>query len=558
MDEDWDVDKYYNVFEPDEQWEMKRKFMETYKSDYPEQRVVCLAQVLVNVEFLGTRYPLATMKTIAELSQGIIEEFRERQKSRLQRTFVGGDDSAKQKAKRKAGFLSDTSNTQTDTKSGTVSICKSQTEVVEVEVEVVSKKKKKKMKIDNVEIVTEVNIETSTEVSSKQKRKSEDGVEQVNSPKESDVIESELSEGPPKKKKKKKKTVETVQEDSVKETEPVEKTKKKMKTVEIVQEDSVKETEPIEKTKKKKKNSDVSEESQACESIEAETGCTFFNYHIPKFVILENEWKEQTASGIFHESANQSKVKVEWILNDNEEANIWETTLILDGVSVLKASAQRSQKKRKDAAIAAALKAFRLTQYQIIITDSTLTSLKDFLLVTEDGAPPRSNPGPLVTVSTVTANVASNDQLPDSNIGLKMLKGMGWTGGGLGAQQQGIVEPITSDTVVGRSGLGYDGSAEGFRESARSYLRKYITSQSAGQLIFSSEFSIEQRGKIHQIARSLGLFSKSSGNGPHRHLVVHRSAPQFRPLIDFAQQLMQSPSTDPLFNQLRVIPPSSC
>jgi len=61
MDEDWDVDKYYNVFEPDEQWEMKRKFMETYKSDYPEQRVVCLAQVLVNVEFLGTRYLLSDL-----------------------------------------------------------------------------------------------------------------------------------------------------------------------------------------------------------------------------------------------------------------------------------------------------------------------------------------------------------------------------------------------------------------------------------------------------------------------------------------------------------------
>lgn len=125
MGDDWDVEKYYNVFEPDEQWEMKRKFMECYKSDFPEQRVVCLAQVLVNVEFLGTRYlfldvywhtyfiaifstryPIETMKTIAELSQGIIEEFRERQKNRLKRTFVGGDDSAKQKAQRKAGIVS--------------------------------------------------------------------------------------------------------------------------------------------------------------------------------------------------------------------------------------------------------------------------------------------------------------------------------------------------------------------------------------------------------------------------------------------------------------------
>jgi len=56
MNDDWDIEKYYNYFEPDEQWEMKKKFMECYKSDFPEERVVCLAQVLVNVEFLGTRY----------------------------------------------------------------------------------------------------------------------------------------------------------------------------------------------------------------------------------------------------------------------------------------------------------------------------------------------------------------------------------------------------------------------------------------------------------------------------------------------------------------------
>lgn len=79
MEDDWDVEtyrlafgemvlfKYFantswtvpnwnrNKFEPDEQWELKKKFMETHKNLFPEDRVVCLAQVLVNMEFLGTK-----------------------------------------------------------------------------------------------------------------------------------------------------------------------------------------------------------------------------------------------------------------------------------------------------------------------------------------------------------------------------------------------------------------------------------------------------------------------------------------------------------------------
>jgi len=58
MGEDWDVNKYYNKFEPNEQWEMKKKFMETHKNVFSEERIVCLAQVLVNIEFLGTRYTI--------------------------------------------------------------------------------------------------------------------------------------------------------------------------------------------------------------------------------------------------------------------------------------------------------------------------------------------------------------------------------------------------------------------------------------------------------------------------------------------------------------------
>lgn len=47
-----------NKFETDEQWEMRKKFMEANKHNFSEDQVVCLAQVLVNMEFLGTRYNL--------------------------------------------------------------------------------------------------------------------------------------------------------------------------------------------------------------------------------------------------------------------------------------------------------------------------------------------------------------------------------------------------------------------------------------------------------------------------------------------------------------------
>jgi XRN-Two Binding Domain, XTBD len=53
--EDFDINTYYNPFEPEEQWELKKKFMEAYKDMFDEARLVCLAQVLVNIEFLGCR-----------------------------------------------------------------------------------------------------------------------------------------------------------------------------------------------------------------------------------------------------------------------------------------------------------------------------------------------------------------------------------------------------------------------------------------------------------------------------------------------------------------------
>jgi hypothetical protein len=58
-----------------------------------------------------------------------------------------------------------------------------------------------------------------------------------------------------------------------------------------------------------------------------------------------------------------------------------------------------------------------------------------------------------------------------------------------------------SDVVVGRKGIGYhDGSrnAEPFAKSIRRYLQNYKNSASVHNIVFSSEFSSEERKFIHE------------------------------------------------------------
>lgn len=53
FDTSWDVEKYKTEHETDEHWEFKKTFLSTHKNKYPEHRLVSLAQVFFNVEFLG-------------------------------------------------------------------------------------------------------------------------------------------------------------------------------------------------------------------------------------------------------------------------------------------------------------------------------------------------------------------------------------------------------------------------------------------------------------------------------------------------------------------------
>lgn len=54
--EDWDVEKYKVEHECDEHWELRKNFLEAHREKFPEEQLVCLAQVFTNVELLGCRY----------------------------------------------------------------------------------------------------------------------------------------------------------------------------------------------------------------------------------------------------------------------------------------------------------------------------------------------------------------------------------------------------------------------------------------------------------------------------------------------------------------------
>lgn len=99
INEDWDVEQHKVEYESDEHWELRRNFMLAHKDKFSEDALVCLAQVFVNVELLGCRYPQETMDLIKELSQDVAAKYREKQKKKLQRTFVEASEAASSKVK---------------------------------------------------------------------------------------------------------------------------------------------------------------------------------------------------------------------------------------------------------------------------------------------------------------------------------------------------------------------------------------------------------------------------------------------------------------------------
>ncbi|XP_076310455.1 uncharacterized protein LOC143225258 isoform X2 [Tachypleus tridentatus] len=91
---DFNVETYRQPWESDEHWVMRRDFLCAHSDKLPLNRLLCLAQVFVNIELLGCRYPIPVMRQVAELSKEInsAKELKDKRQERTQIHFVMADE----------------------------------------------------------------------------------------------------------------------------------------------------------------------------------------------------------------------------------------------------------------------------------------------------------------------------------------------------------------------------------------------------------------------------------------------------------------------------------
>lgn len=130
------------------------------------------------------------------------------------------------------------------------------------------------------------------------------------------------------------------------------------------------------------------------------------------------------------------------------------------------------------------------------------------------------NRSQLYEQQTLTASMLTTAPQKE-DMGSKLLKKMGWVGGGIGKDLQGIAEPIQIEDLQGRKGLGSSSLFPNqiFIRNLRRVLEEFIaTNDDDGELQFANEFNSEERKSIHKEAMKLHLTSNSYGRDGERRV----------------------------------------
>ncbi|KAF6205939.1 hypothetical protein GE061_020115 [Apolygus lucorum] len=234
-------------------------------------------------------------------------------------------------------------------------------------------------------------------------------------------------------------------------------------------------------------------------------------------------------------AAAQMRLNYNYPTTANKHSDTTTCKLSLDGMFLSSATGY-GQKSAKDMACKMAIEHLKETSFTILVKAA---------FTNESGSEVDRN------LSSSETSAASVDKaISDDNIGNKMLKLMGWSGGGLGKSMQGIEEPIVGSGTIKREGLG--GSIKGgdFNRKVHALLQEYAMGDSKDDLVFSTDFSKEERKAIHEASRKYNLKSRSYGNDNNRQLVIFKKA---RPL-EIVEDLLLCGCETPKY---KLLPPKS-
>lgn len=189
-------------------------------------------------------------------------------------------------------------------------------------------------------------------------------------------------------------------------------------------------------------------------------------------------------------------------------------SLVIINRNTLCTATGKSKKKAMEAAAEQALNILKTTAYTVKV------KYDEFFVKPADLSWPNSS---------------DSDALPESNIGYKMLKIMGWTGGGLGRpENRGIEEPIEAKGhAKDKRGLGFPGkenNKNGLEPLVEKKVKDYINQSPTSSLIFSSEFTGGQKKIIRSVLRKYSLWhTRFCTAGKKRHAIVtsHLTPKQF-------------------------------
>ena len=160
-----------------------------------------------------------------------------------------------------------------------------------------------------------------------------------------------------------------------------------------------------------------------------------------------------------------------------------------------------------------------------------------------------------ITRDEIFDQSGADEALSDSNVGNRLLRMMGWQGGGVGKDGSGIAEPVTVSGVINRSGLGLHSSQHIGKDfdkaKIKQTLQDYAHSNDGGDIAFASDFTKEERALIHVECRKLGLKSRSHGSGDDRYIVVSCK----RTASELFQHLMENNGNTSKYS---LLPPGSC